>query len=58
MFEIRCPKCKNLLAKEEIRDGKVEIKCPHCNNYVTVDRLIELKYPLDKGVVNGNNKCS
>lgn len=48
MFEIRCSKCKNLLAKEEIRDGVVEIKCPYCNTMITVDRIMTPKKGLDK----------
>ena len=53
MFEIRCPNCHNLLAKEEIRNGVVEIKCSHCNTYVKVDRLnIPQKenLPLDRSI--------
>ncbi len=56
MFEVRCPKCKNLLFKEEIRDGQVEIKCPHCNTYVTVDRIMLPAEGLDKKEKKVNNK--
>jgi len=43
MFEQRCPKCHNLLFKEDIRDGRVEIKCPHCNQMITIDRIIRVE---------------
>lgn len=39
MQEIRCKKCKRLLAKEKISNGLLEIVCPRCGNRNKFERV-------------------
>lgn len=47
MVEYRCKTCNHLLAKEEIRDGKLEIKCHKCKTYNTVAVIVGKKPKFD-----------
>lgn len=36
MREMRCPRCRRLLAKEHIVEGTVQILCPKCKTKVEI----------------------
>ena len=55
MFEVRCKKCKNLLLKEDIKEGEIEVKCPYCNAWNYIEKYYR-NAPLDRRKANKDNK--